>query len=271
MLNRKALTRAFAGSLLTVFLAVPAFSQDTSDTKVVAGQQADQYYDPVEMAKTRKALKHALGEQKTYMVLFDRLEAQTKKGEDSLVLDGQAWFGGDINKVWLKTEAEMGLGSGDVEDAEVQALWSRAVLPYWDLQVGVRHDFKPDNLDYLVVGFQGLAPYWFEVDVASFLSTDGDLTLRGTVEYDFLLSQRLIFQPRAEVGFSFQDIAERETGSGFSSLSLGARLRYEVKREFAPYIGVEWQRKFGNTADYARAAGQTVGQTSFVAGVRIWF
>ena len=272
-MKAKTLTSALWSVWAIAALAPSTLAQEIEEDRrgAVAGQQADQFYDPVEMARARDELRHSMGAQKTSMVLIDRFEAQSRNGADSLVLDGQYWYGGDINKLWFKAEAEVNLANGKFEDAELQALWSRAISPFWDLQAGVRHDFEPDGLDHLVVGFQGLAPYWFEVDVASFVSTDGDVTMRAEVEYDFLLTQRLILQPRAEVGLSFQDIPERETGAGFTSADLGVRLRYEFKREFAPYIGWEWQRKLGQTADLARAAGEPVNSTAILAGLRVWF
>lgn len=271
MFRYKIFSPAVVVGTLLMNMGSATANEEVHRPPVIAGQQADQYYDPQEMAEKRREIKKAMGGQKTYLLQFDRLELQSHNGEDNLVLDGQAWYGGDINKFWVKTEAELNLDSGDVEEAEVQALWSRAVSPFWDVQAGLRHDFKPGGLDHLVLGVQGLAPYWFEVDAAAFLSTDGDLTASAELEYDFLLTQRLILQPRAEIGFSFQDIAKQETGAGFTSLSAGVRLRYEIKREFAPYVGIEWQRKLGGTADLARAAGEDVGRTVLVAGIRAWF
>jgi len=118
---------------------------------------------------------------------------------------------------------------------------------------------------------QGLAPYWFEVDAAAFLSNEGELTAAIEAEYDLLLTQRLILQPRAEVGFSAQDMPDLETGAGLTGIEAGLRLRYEIVRQFAPYIGVEWTRSLGGTADYARAAGEDVDSTALVFGLRVWF
>ena len=122
-----------------------------------------------------------------------------------------------------------------------------------------------------MIGVQGLAPYWFEIDAAAFVSTQGDITARIEAEYELLLTQRLILQPRAELELSAQDIPELETGSGITSLDAGLRLRYETVREFAPYVGVEWQGHFGDTKDMIKAAGGETDRTVFVIGVRAWY
>ena len=246
-----------------------AMAQETNPDK--PWSQADQYYDPAAMDEARKEVQAGSGGMTTSFVMVDRLEAQMTDGEDVLLWDAQGWIGGDIDKFWFKTEGEYGFDEDKVEEAEFQGLWSRAITPYFDVQAGVRYDAKPDDLAHAVLGIQGLAPQWFEIDAAAFLSDEGDLTARIEAENDLLLTQRLILQPRAEIGFSAQDIPEREIGAGVTSLDAGLRLRYEIKREFAPYVGVEWQKKFGETADLVRAAGGDPDRTVFVAGVRLWF
>lgn len=233
--------------------------------------QADQYYDPKEMAMARSEVLHEGGAQRTSYILFNQLEAQSSNPSDNFYWNGQAWYGGDLNKLWFKTEGRSPLNSQDVDDAELQALYSRAIAPYWDIQAGIRHDFEPKSLDHVVVALQGLAPYFFEVDVSAFLSTDGDLTARAELEYDLLLTQRLILQPRIEANFSAQDIAERDLGEGLNNIDAGIRLRYEFTRELAPYIGIEWQRNFGDTKKFVEAAGGDSEQTVLVAGIRAWF
>lgn len=233
--------------------------------------QADAYYDPQEMAKTRVAGQKAMGGGTNWFAMADRLEARIGEGEDGMLWDGQGWYGGDINKLWIKSEGEYSFDSGEFDEAEAQALWSRAITRYFDLQTGVRHDFKPAGKTYGVIGVQGLAPYWFEIDAAAFISGDGELTARIESEYDLLLTQRLILQPRAEIELSAQDVPELEIGAGVTKLDAGLRLRYEIVREFAPYIGVEWQGSFGDTADYVRAAGGDPKRVLFLAGLRVWF
>ena len=155
----------------------------------------------------------------------------------------------------LKTEGEGEFG-GAVEDAEIQALYSRAIGPFFDLQAGVRFDPEPDSRTHLVLGVAGLAPYMFHVDGALFLSDRGDLTARVEAEYDQKITQRLILQPRIEAEFAAQDIPKRDIGAGLTKVEPGLRLRYEIAREFAPYIGIEYEAKLGETADIARAGGE---------------
>ncbi len=208
---------------------------------------------------------------KTNKVLIDQLEAKLRNGRDGYAWDAQAWYGGDIDKLWLKTEGEGAFGEA-VEGAEVQALWSHAIDPWFDLQLGARHDFRPDpERTHLVVGVQGLAPYWFEVDAAAFVSNKGDVTARLEAEYDLRITQKLILQPRVELDLSLQDVPEIGIGSGLSSGELGARLRYEIRPEFAPYVGLEYERAFGDTADFRRAAGEKAGGLSLLVGLRTWF
>ncbi|MGD2131607.1 MAG: copper resistance protein B [Maricaulaceae bacterium] len=201
---------------------------------------------------------------------IDRLEGRwPDDGDTSLLWDAQGWYGGDINKLWWKSEGDA--EDGDVGEAELQMLYSRAITPFFDLQAGVRQDFEPDSLTYGVLGVQGLAPYWFELDAAAFVSEEGDVTSRLEAEYDLLLTQRLVLQPRAEAEIAFQDVEERGLGSGVTGVDLGLRLRYEIRRELAPYVGVEWSRLLGDTADLARAAAESDEETVFILGVRAWF
>jgi len=206
------------------------------------------------------------------LVLVDRLEYQTNEGDGLLQWDAQGWVGGDYNKLWVKTEGAYLFEENRVEEAEIQTLYSRAISPYWDLQVGARHDFAPGpSRTFGVIGIQGLAPHWFEIDAALFVSEHGDLEARVEAEYDFLITQRLVAQPRAELNFAFQDIAERGIGSGLSTAELGVRIRYEFEREVAPYVGISWSRAVGATANFARQEGENISSLSFVAGLRLWF
>jgi copper resistance protein B len=209
-------------------------------------------------------------------LLIDQLEVGFGKGRETYAWDAQFWYGGDINKLWLKSEGEGEFGD-ELESAEVQALWSRAIDPWFDVQLGVRQDIAPGpNRTHLVAGVQGLAPYWFEVDGAVFLSNRGDVTARAEVEYDLRLTQSLILQPRAEIDLSAQDIPELLVGSGLSTAEVGARLRYEIfprsgPAAIAPYLGVQYERAFWDTARFRRSAGDDVGGFSVVVGVRTWF
>lgn len=205
-------------------------------------------------------------------VMLDRLEYQTNDGDDLLLWDAQGWLGGDKNKLWVKSEGEYLLDPSKFEEAELQVLYSRALSRFWDVQAGLRQDFTPDPLrTFGVIGIQGLAPYWFEVDVGAFVSEDGDVEARIEAEYDLLLTQKLIVQPRTELNFAAQDVKEYGIGTGLSTVQLGLRLRYEIRREFAPYMGIAWKRAVGETADFARADGESTDSVSVVAGVRFWF
>lgn len=233
---------------------------------------ADLVFGAEAMAASRRTLVHENGDVRTTAVIIDRLEAGFGDDGDSYLWDVQGWTGGDINRFWWKSEGEGDFG-GDLEEAELQALYSRAVTPFWDVQAGVRQDFRPDGEDttHLVLGLQGLAPYWWEIDAAAFLSTEGDLTARVEAEYDQRITQRLILQPRLEIDASASNIPELEIGSGLSSVEAGLRLRYEFRKEFAPYVGVEWSRALGDTADYIEARGGEADDTRFVVGLKAWF
>jgi copper resistance protein B len=250
-----------------VFIAAPVFAEETAPP----WSMADDYFDAGEMAAARHHILEHHGDTRQFYVMADRLEVQSAEEGETLVWDGNAWYGGDANKLWLKSEGDYSLEADELEEAEVQALWSHAISPYFDLQGGVRYDLEPKGRTHAVLGIQGLAPYWFEVDAAAFLSNEGDLTALMEAEYEFRLTQRLILQPRVEAELSAQDIPELETGAGLNSLNAGLRLRYEIVREFAPYVGVEWQGSFGGTADYLEAAGEDTDRAVFVAGVRAWF
>jgi copper resistance protein B len=169
----------------------------------------------------------------------------------------------------LKTEGEA-LGH-ELEFAEVQGLYSRAVGRYTDFQAGVRYDFEPNGVAYATVGLETLLPYWIEVEGALFLSQDGDAFARVEGSHDLRFTQRLILQPRVELTLAAQDVPGSNIGSGFAAAELGLRLRYDVRREFAPYFGVNFETSLGRTADLVRASGGEVDDISFVVGLRGWF
>lgn len=233
---------------------------------------ADAYYGEESMAAAREQARRDMGGQTLAMAVLDRLEYQSNEGDGLWLWDAQAWYGGDLHRLWLKTEGEYRAERGTTEEAELQALYSRAISPYFDLQLGYRVDLEPDPArQFAVLGVQGLAPYWFEVDAAAFVSDDGDLSARLEAEIDLFLTQRLILQPRAEINLAAQDVSDYGIGSGVSTAEAGLRLRYEIRRRFAPYIGISWRRKFGDTADFAREAGEDRVRWSLLAGVRLWF
>jgi copper resistance protein B len=232
---------------------------------------ADILFDPQEMAEARELLRAEHGASKTYLILVDRFETRVGNGEENYLWDLQGWYGGDIHKLWLKSEGEGSLGN-DQESAEVQALYSRAISPFFDLQAGVRYDVRPEpDRTHLVLGLQGLLPYVFEIDAAIFLSEKGDLSARLEGEYDLQINQRLILQPRVELNLAAEDVPELGIGSGLSSVEAGLRLRYEMRREIAPYVGIGWGRKLGDTGDFAHAAGEERGGWEAIVGLRSWF
>lgn len=231
---------------------------------------AERFYSAEEMAAARRQLRSEHGGAIISNVMVDRAEFQV--GDDQTIFhwEGEAWIGGDINRFVFKTEGEA--GEDDVESAEVQALYSRAIGPYFDLQAGVRYDIEPrPNRAYAVLGFEGVAPYWFETTGALFVSDEGEVSARLEGSYDARLTQRLILQPRAEINVSADDIPELELGSGVTDVELGLRLRYDITRNFSPYVGVSYEAKLGDTADYASAAGEDESDTRLVFGVRARF
>jgi len=203
------------------------------------------------------------------MFMLEQLELHDAEGNNPLTWEAEAWMGKDLNKFWLKTEGER--VNGETEELEVQALYSRAIAPYWDFQVGLRKDFKPQRREWGVIGLKGLAPYFFEMDLALFAGNNGRTAARIQGEYELLLTQKTILTPEIELNLYGKDDPEMRVGSGLSDVSVGLRLRHEFKREFAPYVGVEWTKKFGDTADFARADGSDVSDTQFVTGIRAWF
>jgi copper resistance protein B len=201
----------------------------------------------------------------------DEFEYRAANGGNTLNWDAQGWIGGDDHKAWFKTEGEK-IRDGRLESAEVQLLYSRRISDFFDAQAGVRYDFRPrPERVFAVLGVQGLSQYFFEVDAAAFISDRGEVSARLTGEYDLLITQKLILQPKAEINLAVQDVPARDIGSGLNTVALGLRLRYEFASEFAPYIGVNWERLIGETARFARAGHEPVDTPSFVAGVRFWF
>ncbi len=215
---------------------------------------ADAIWGADAMAASRQTLKSENSGMITNVVIIDRFEARTANGEEKYLWDAQGWYGGDLDKLWLKPEGE-GSFDGPFESAEIQALWSHAIGPFFDLQAGARDDLEPAGRGYAVLGVQGLAPYMFEVDAALFLSGSGDLTERVEAEYDKKLTQRLMLQPRAEIELSALDVPQQGIGAGLTKAEIGLRLRYQIIREFAPYVGVEYEAETGKTADFAHLDG----------------
>jgi copper resistance protein B len=204
------------------------------------------------------------------MVLLDQLEWRHSSGHDAGVWDAQGWYGGDYDKLWLKTEGEH--AGGQTEGARVELLWDRIVTRWWSVQAGAREDLGggPPRA-WAALGVQGLAPYWFDVEATLYAGESGRTAARLKTEYDLLLTQRLILQPQIELNFYGKPDPARRLGSGLSDLDAGIRLRYELRRELAPYVGVTWRELYGGTADQARAAGASTGGVQLAVGLRAWF
>jgi copper resistance protein B len=253
----------------------PAMPAPTSERSAEASSgpehAADAVWGAEVMESARRAAYAEHGRFRGSKLLLDRFEYHARDGRDGYAWEGEGWFGGDYSRLWLKTEGEGGFGEA-IESAELQALWSHALDPWFNLHAGIRYDIRPKpDRAHLAIGVQGLAPYWFEVDAAAFLSDSGDFTVRIEAEYDQRITNRLILQPRVEVALAAQDVQSVGIGAGLSSVESGLRLRYEIVPEFAPYLGVNYERSFGKTADFVRMAGEQAGGWVFVAGVRAWF
>ncbi|MEW8660850.1 MAG: copper resistance protein B [Candidatus Thiodiazotropha sp.] len=205
-----------------------------------------------------------------YKVMIEKLELREAEGAEPLVLDGEVWIGYDLDKFWIKSELER--PGGETEELELQLLYSRAISAFWDIQVGWRRDLIPDpERDWLAVGLKGLAPYLFEVAATLFAGESGQIGLRLDAEYEYLFTQRLVLSPEFEINLHTKDDEEVGIGSGLSDLSLGLRLRYEVLKEFAPYVGISWSKRFGDSADFAREEGEDVTDVQWLVGLRAWF
>lgn len=220
-----------------------------------------------------------VADRRTYVyAALDELEYRAGGGDRPVEFTGQAWIGGDYDRLWIMGEGGRSTtgGGGDVEG---EVLYGRLVAPFFDAQVGLRVDAQSsggdgvgvDTRSHLALGLHGLAPYWFQVGAFLYLSQEGDLSGRLRARYDLFVTQRLIAEPEVEANVALQEVPAFGTGSGLNDLELGVRMRYELVREIAPYLGLSWVRRFGSAADFARADDGAVNRTSFVAGVRAWW
>ena len=203
-------------------------------------------------------------------VLVDRIEAVHSHDRHGQALDAQAWYGGDLDRLWLKIDGER--SDGRLGATRTEALWHHAIATYWGLQTGVRQDFGDGpGRTWASIGLQGLSPYWFDLQATAYVGEGGRTALRFESEYALLITQRLVLQPDVKMNVFGRNDGRRQVGAGLSDLEAGLRLRYEITRKFGPYVGVVWNRKFGNTARHARQAGEPVQRIEAVAGVRLWF
>ncbi|MBC7368569.1 MAG: copper resistance protein B [Undibacterium sp.] len=207
---------------------------------------------------------------------LQKAEFRTGDAPDAAVIDAEGWIGGDFQRLWWKAEGEQETKKSKAGEVEVQALYSRLISPFWDFQSGVRIDRRyrgraRETTGYFVVGVEGLAPYWFEVEPALFISEKGKVSARFTASYDQLLTRHWVLQPRIDLNAALQDDAKHTLAAGFNDVEIGLRLRYDVTRQFSPYVGVEWRRALGATAGLMRRLGENISTTSVVFGLRTWF
>jgi copper resistance protein B len=232
---------------------------------------ADRVYGAEPMDMGRHHLQEFHGGQTLFQIFANELELQPRSGRDGIGWDIDAWYGGDIDRLWLKSEGEGELGKR-LEKVDTQALYSHAIDPYFNLQGGLRFDLRPKpNRIYATFGVEGLAPSFFELEAFAFLSNKGELMARLSGSYDQRITQRLILQPAAELNFAAQNSRAIGVGAGLSDAEVGVRLRYDIRREFAPYIGVQYERAFGRTRRYLREEGEDPSGWSILTGVRLWF
>jgi copper resistance protein B len=200
----------------------------------------------------------------------ENLEAMRTQGNTLVPYDLEAWYGRTYDRAVLKAQGD--IDGGEIAEARTELLWGHAFAAFWDSQLGVRYDSgEGPNREWLAFGVEGLAPYWFEIEATAYLGESGRSALRLDASYDLLLTQKLILQPRIEANIYGKRDFERGLGSGLSDVSAALRVRYEIRRELAPYFGIEWVRKHGETEDFARAAGEDPNDARLVAGLRFWF
>jgi copper resistance protein B len=235
---------------------------DAAAPAVVSDSLADRVYDAAKMDRSRAILAEEHGGAAVSKVMGNLLEYTSASDGGGYRWDAEAWYGGDRQRFVFKTEGE-GLRRTELGAADMQALYSRAIGRYTDVQAGARYELRPDGRAYATVAVESLLPFWFKVQAALFLSDRGDVSSRLEGHYDLRLTQRWILQPRAEISLAAQDVPD--------TAELGLRLRYEVRRELAPYVGVNFERRFGRTTDIPRTTGDDVRDISFLLGLRAWF
>jgi copper resistance protein B len=288
------MTRALLSTLVLVAMCVPASAQVAApappstheDHQAPAVHQHDEapqrpaavdlppFVPPLTDADRAAAFPdvhgHAMRDNDVnFFVLFDQLEWEIGDGPDAYAWDTKGWVGRDLNRFWFRSE---GTGDDDgLDEAHADLLYGRAISRWWNVVGGLRQDADPGPAQtWAAAGVQGLAPYWFDVEATAYIGGSGRTEFRFETEYSFLLTNRLILQPLVEVSVFGKDDPEREVGRGISTLNAGVRLRYEFRRELAPYLGITWDRSFFGTADYREAAGEPVARTRFVVGLRFW-
>jgi len=218
--------------------------------------------EPIQPVMDRPILAH---------VIFNQLEGRWNGTNTEFRWDGQGWVGTDYDKLWIKSEGTL-QSNGTLDDGQQQSLYDRAITTYFDLQGGLRSDLdsRPTR-NWAAFGIQGLAPYFFDLELTGYVSGQGHLAAKLEASYDLLITQRLILQPEIELNLYSKADPARLVGAGFSDIDTGLRLRYEFSRKFAPYLGVVYEGRFGQSASYARRLGESTGDFRFAFGMRIWF
>lgn len=245
-------------SMLNMQLAVAEAMADVSDT--------------TEIEAIGQVLKHHHGGSTVLSLNAERFEYQTNEGAPVFAWFAQGSWGSDLHKLVAKTEGEYDDEAHALEELEIQLLYSRAIAAFWDLQTGIRHDFYPKpGRSFVTFGLEGIAPYWLETDIASFLSDQGDVYMRLEIERDLLLSPRLILQPRVELNTAFSNDHAVGIASGLNTMDAALRLHYDLSTQFKPYLGINFYQSFGGTADLQRQEDEDTEQLSFVAGIKFWF
>lgn len=276
---------------LVVYAPLQAFGQtqanDIPDTSITSDFPADFNHKPAKPKPGNQIRKYAIDDPGVgatnfgvaplddnmlfAAVMADRLEYQNYEDEEIFLWDVTAWYGGNYNKIYFESEGEH-LIEGKTESADVALLYSRNVATFWDVQAGLRYDIRPSpERFFAVLGIEGLAPQWFEIESNIYLSEEAEVSFDLEAEYDLLITQRLILQPRAELTAAVEKNEEYGIGAGLNQFEIGARLRYEFRRKFAPYIGVSWSRKVGETANLAEREGEEESKLYLLAGVKLWF
>jgi copper resistance protein B len=246
-------------SILGLMAASLAPAQEPGDSHLMSDMPYNEMSAVMQMDDTAPTAK----------VLFDQLEWRNADDGNAAAWDTEAWYGGDYNKIWLRSEGER--VAGTTQNGRADLLWDHTLARWWSAQAGARQDFGGGpGRTWAAIGVQGLAPYWFDTEATLYVGEQGRTALRLKTEYELLITQRLIVQPEGEANVYGEADRARQLGSGLSDLEIGLRLRYEVRRELAPYIGAVWSRQFGGAADRVRQLGGDPSDVQFVAGVRVW-
>jgi len=257
-------------------MSMPAPGEASEAQPIAAAAPIDQQTVTLPNLAERSGWPEPTADSANYSFLVtELLEYRESRAAGAIRWDIYGWHGGDVNRLWVKTEGLQDVAGGGGE-REAQLLYGRLISPFFDLQAGVRFANRSgpgpnQSRTYAAIGVQGIAPYRYSLEATLFVSQHGQISMRATATYDQQLTQRLILQPRFEFDAAVQEDRSFGVGSGLNKTELGLRLRYEVKREFAPYVGVSWTQSYGSTKRLARADGEDTSLISIVVGVRMWF